>query len=190
MVIVLETTALETFSADQMMIVDHSVAIAEEMVCNYYKMSANQWLRHRYDVKTLADLAPEETVKGPFAQVVRYAGRQHETFLGSAVYDFYKICLQDNAILGALRASPILVLSPFLTYILVHELVHIVRFAKFYQQFHAPPEEKQKEESRVHEITRSILHGRSITGMANVLDYYAQWRADAQDVADTNENIS
>ncbi|MDY6904939.1 MAG: hypothetical protein SWH61_09650 [Thermodesulfobacteriota bacterium] len=167
---------MKIFSAEQMTIVDHSVVIAEELVCNFYKMSANQWLRHRYDVKTLCDLSSEEIVDGPFAQVVRYAGRHHNATLGSAVYDFYKICLQDNAILSALRESPALVLSPFLTYILVHELIHIVRFAKFYQQFHAPPEEKQREEARVHDITRSILNGCGISGMAGVLDFYANWQ--------------
>lgn len=165
-----------TFSTEHMMVVDQSVAIAEEMVCNHYKMSVNQWLRHRYDVKTLADLSPEEIVDGPFAQVVRYAGRQHDASLGSAVYDFYKICLQDNAILHALRDRPLLTLSPFLIYILVHELVHIVRFARFYQQFHAPQEEKHKEETRVHEITRDILQGCGIGGMAQVLDFYAHWQ--------------
>ncbi len=166
------------FSADEMKIVDHSVAMTEEMVCNFYKMSANQWLRHRYDVKTLADLSGEEIVDGPFAQVVRYFGRQHNATLGPDFYDFYKICLQDNAILEALRLNPALTLLPFLTYIIAHELVHIVRFAKFYQQFHAPPEEKNREETRVHNITRSILHGHSIGGMLAVLDFYTRWQAE------------
>ena len=40
-----------------------------------FKMSASQWLRHRYDVRTQVQLSDEEVVgHGPFAQVIRYQG--------------------------------------------------------------------------------------------------------------------
>src|SRR5210317_715178 len=94
---------LKTFSADQLGIVTSAVAIAEELVSNHYKMSASQWLRPKYDVKTLADLTPEEIVHGPFAQIVRYEGHRKNTALGSGVFDYYKICLQDHAIHAALE---------------------------------------------------------------------------------------
>ena len=42
--------------------------MAEELVSNNYKMSASQWLGRRYDVKTLAELKPEEIIDGPFAE--------------------------------------------------------------------------------------------------------------------------
>ncbi|MFZ5563859.1 MAG: hypothetical protein ACOZBW_07380 [Thermodesulfobacteriota bacterium] len=167
------------FSRHQIETLNDAVAVAEEMVCNFYKMSASQWLRHRYDVKTLVDLTPEETVEGPFAQIVRYAARGSEATLGSSVYDFYKICLQDSAILSALKATADITLFPFLVYIIVHELVHIVRFAKFYQNFNAPPEEKAIEEGRVHQATRSILGTHGIPGMASVLKFYEKWESPA-----------
>ena len=50
---------LKPFSAHQLKIVNNTVSMAEELVSNYYKMSASQWLRPKYDVKTLVDLAPE-----------------------------------------------------------------------------------------------------------------------------------
>ncbi len=55
--------------------VNESVAMAEELVSEYYKMSASEWLRPKFDVKTRIDLSSDEIVPGPFAQVVRYEGR-------------------------------------------------------------------------------------------------------------------
>jgi len=163
------------FSLDQLAVLNDSVAVAEEMVCNFYKMSASQWLRHRYDVKTRAELSGTEIVEGPFAQIVRYAARGSDASLGSSVYDFYKICVQDPAILSVVSATPGLSLFPFLVYVVVHELVHIVRFARFDQHFDAPPEEKEREEERVHRATRSILSRHEIAGMAPVLKFYEKW---------------
>lgn len=163
------------FSLDQLAVLNDSVAVAEEMVCNFYKMSASQWLRHRYDVKTRAELSGTEIVDGPFAQIVRYAARGSDASLGSSVYDFYKICVQDPAILSVVSATPDLSLFPFLVYVVVHELVHIVRFARFDQHFDAPPEEKDQEEGRVHRATRTILARHDITGMAPVLKFYEKW---------------
>lgn len=164
------------FTSHQIATVNHSVAIAEELVSNHYKMSASEWLHPKYDVKTLIDLAPEEIVHGPFAQVIRYVGFRKETSLGSDAYDFYKICLQDHAILAAVSADPKLKLEPFCLYIVAHELIHIVRFSKFLQSFDASPEEKIKEETRVHDGTHHILHTLNIPGLNNVLDFYRKWR--------------
>ena len=80
-------------------------AMAEELVSNYYKMSASEWLRPKYDVKTLVDLAPGEIVDGPFAQIVRYEGHRKNTPLGSGVFDYYKICLQDHTIRSTLEPT-------------------------------------------------------------------------------------
>ena len=166
---------LDKFNADQTEIINRSVAISEELVCDFYKMSAYQWLRHLYDVKTLVDLAPEEIVHGPFAQIVRYQGRRKNTSLGSSTYDFYKICLQDHTILKALSNEHLLKLEPFSLYIITHELVHIVRFSKFLQSFDASDDEKLAEERRVHTITRDICSGVRLAGMDHVLAFYRLW---------------
>ena len=152
------------------------MAVAEELVSNHFKMSASQWLRPRFDVKTLSDLAKEEVVSGPFAQIIRYVGQKDSSSLGSSAYDFYKICLQDHAILDAIGATPDLELFPFLLYIVAHELIHIVRFSKFLQNFEASSEEKLVEETRVHRITHEILAPVSLTGMEPVLKFYEKWR--------------
>src|SRR5210317_500796 len=139
------------FGSYQIEIINQAVAMAEELVSNDYKMSASQWLGPRYDVKTLAELNPSEIIHGPFAQIIRYKGRRKNTSLGSATYDFYKICLQGHTIQSTLEMSPGIELFPFSLYIITHELIHIVRFSKFLQNFEASDRERMSEEKRVHQ---------------------------------------
>ena len=167
---------LKTFSSDQLSIVTNAVAIAEELVSNHYKMSASEWLRPKYDVKTLVDLAPEEIVHGPFAQIVRYEAQHKDASLGSSSYDYYKICLQDHAIHSALAESSQMQLLPFAIYIVTHELIHIVRFSKFLQSFDASPEDRMAEEKRVHDKTHALLDKVRIDGISKVLKFYHKWR--------------
>jgi len=174
---------LEKFSTDQIRIVNNCVAMAEELVSNFYKMSASQWTAACvYDIKTLVDLAPEEIVHGPFAQVIRYKGQRKDLSLGSSIYDFYKICLQDHSILSVLKESSHINLFPFVLYIVSHELIHIVRFSKFQQNFEATPEEMMAEEAHVHEIGHGILFKVHIPGMENVLKFYERWRIPIDDL--------
>ncbi len=167
---------LKTFNPEQIRIVNNSASIAEELVSNAYKLSVNEWLGRRYDIKTLADLSPDEVVHGPFAQIIRYRGQRTDTSLSSAAYDLYKICFQDHTILNELEKSPQLQLFPFSLYIITHELVHIVRFTKFMQNFVATSEEKMKEEMRVHKKTHDILGHTRIDSLSPVLAFYSQWR--------------
>ncbi len=164
------------FTPAQIEEVNQSVTLAEELVSNYYKMSSNQWLRPRYDVKTLAELDQNELVQEPFAQIVRYQGKPKGAALGSKSYDFYKICIQDHNILKALKANHQLSLSAFSVYIVVHELIHIVRFSKFLQSFDANSDEILAEERRVHTITHEIISNAHLTGMDHVLQFYKRWR--------------
>lgn len=166
----------EPFSPIQIQIVNNAVAMAEELVSNFYKMSASQWLGPRYDVKTLAELNPGEILDGPFAQIIRYKGRPKNTSLGSSTYDFYKICLQDHTILSTVSISPSIDLHPFALYIITHELIHIVRFSKFLQNFDASPAERMAEEKRVHQRTHEILNPVRLEGLSNVLEFYNDWR--------------
>ena len=168
-------TSVLRFTKTDLFVVNDAVEMAEELTGNAYKMSFAERSQQRYDVRTVADLAPEEIIEGPFAQIIRYEGRKAETSLGSSSYDFYKICLQDHNILSALSQSSTLRLFPFALYIVCHELIHVVRFTKFLQGFEASVEEKLQEESRVHEITRNILKGTQVQGLEHVFAFYAAW---------------
>jgi hypothetical protein len=174
---------LETFNPEQISVVNNCAQMAEELVSEFFKISASQWPTIcGYDIKTLVDLGPEETVHGPFAQIIRYKGQRKDRSLGSSTYDFYKICLQDHAIISAMRNSPNIKLLPFTLYIITHELIHIVRFSKFLQRFDASDEEMLVEEARVHEITREILHSVHVAGLADVLKFYDKWRIPIDDL--------
>ncbi|MFO7964363.1 MAG: hypothetical protein R6U50_10615 [Desulfobacterales bacterium] len=166
---------LATFNSFQIDTINHSVLMAEELVSDSYKLSSGQWFRKRYDIKTLSDLAPDEIVHGPFAQILHYEARPKNSHLESTTFDFYKICLQDHAILAVIDRFSEIKLFPFSLYIIIHELIHIVRFVTFLQNFHASSGEKMDEERRVHRKTREILKDINIGGMKEVLDFYRQW---------------
>jgi hypothetical protein len=167
---------LEKFSTKQIEIINNCVAMAEELVSNFYKMTASQWAAAcAYDIRTLADLSPEEIVHGPFAQVIRYKGRPKNSSLGSLTYDFYKICLQDHTILSVVNNSQHIKLFPFALYIVAHELIHILRFSKFLRNFEASHEEIMAEETHVHTVTHTILKSVRVFGMEAVLKFYEKW---------------
>ena len=167
---------MNRFGPDEIATVNSAAAMAEELVSNHYKMSASQWLKRRYDIRTLVDLEPEEIIHGPFAQIIRYEGHRRNRSLGSAAYDFYKICLQDHTILNVLAEQRQLQLFPFILYIVTHELIHIVRFTKFLQQFDAAPDDRMDEEKRVHATTHQLLVQISVPGLAEVLEFYGEWK--------------
>ena len=175
---------LECFQEGELKIVSEAVAIAEEMTSNAYKMSSAEWKGQHYDVKTLADLTPDEVVHGPFAQIIRYVGRKIEASLSSSEYDFYKICLQDHTILSALKQFSGLGLFPFVLYIVTHELIHVIRFVKFLQAFDASEADKIIEEARVHEKTRTVLRPAQIHDMGPVFDFYRAWQGPLDDLKD------
>ncbi len=167
---------LKNFNRNEIIIVNDSAAMSEELVSNFYKMSANQWLRHKYDIKTLADLDDTEIVHGPFAQIIRYKGQKKDSILGSSTYDFYKICLQDHTILSTVNTFSDLDLFSFILYIITHELIHIVRFSRFMVNFDAPPHKKLTEEITVHEKTYEILSSQQIPGLENAFKFYKKLR--------------
>lgn len=166
---------LPQFNEKQIGIINDSVVMAEELVNNYYKLSTSQWLDLRYDVQTLAGLEQNEIIPGPFAHIIRYRGKPKNRHLESYSFDFYKICIQDHEIMDAVRRSEGLDLFPFSLYIVTHELIHVVRFCKFLQNFDASPNEKLSEEKRVHGKTRDILGSVSITGLSGVFEFYNKW---------------
>ena len=175
---------LRHFQGAELKIVNEAVSIAEEVTSNAYKMSASEWRGKRYDIRTLVHLSHNEIVHGPFAQIVRYLGRRPDTSLSSGEYDFYKICLQDHAILATLDTVPDLSLMAFGLYIVTHELIHVIRFAKFLQAFDAPAKEKLMEEARVHEKTQAILKRAGIAGMGAVFEFYKAWQEPLDDLKD------
>ncbi len=174
----------ECFSPEELKVVNNSVAMAEELVSNEYKLSSSQLLRLNYDVKTLVDLADEEIVDDHFAQILRYTEKKKNDLIDAPVNDFYKICLQDHSIIKALRQDRELDLFAFVLYVVSHELIHIIRFRWFLQHFDAPLREKDEEEMRVHAKTCEILYKVNIDHLKPVLKFYENWRRAPHDLLD------
>lgn len=170
------------FSTDQIQVINDAVETAEEVVGNGYKLSASQWTQLNYDVKTARELTDHEIVDDHFAQIVRYAAKKKDALLDTSVRDFYKICLQDHSIVAALGRHAEIALYPFSVYIMCHELIHIVRFRRFLQQFEAPLPEKMAEEMRVHAKTHEMLSRINIDGLGPVLGFFADWRRPPDDL--------
>lgn len=150
---------------------------AEEMVYNHFKLSSSPWLKNRYDIKTARNLVPHERVEGPFAQVLKYEGRRQDRSLGSSVFSLYHVCIQDPAIILFVAENPKICLTPFLLYILVHELVHVVRFARFEHRYEnaCEAEVTLEEEKKVHGITYDIIAPQTVSGISQVFEFYEKW---------------
>jgi len=149
-----------------------ALVIAEEMTSDFFQLTGNQWMRARYDILTLESLQPEEISSHALALVAKYQGSPWGRVLKSCAFDFYRVCVQDHNILQALDAKAGLTLLPLLSYVLTHELVHLVRFSRFQARFEASEGERQQEERLVHRLTRQILAPLNFLDISPVIQYY------------------
>jgi hypothetical protein len=126
-----------------------ALQLAETAVSRYYAISPREWgTRFRYDVGSADDHPDLPFHPGALAQIAR---------LSPASGGFpprYRIVLKDEEILERSRGSG---LVPLLTFVLAHELVHLVRFGSGRVPFEMQPGEIRSEEEEVHRITVATL---------------------------------
>ncbi len=154
----------------------YAISISEEIISDHYKLSTSQWKRYRYDIQSLKDLEEFEVIDEAFAQIHRYARSPHHKLRGSETADYFKICLQDHVIRHAVQRDSSIELLPLATYIATHELIHVVRFARFIQRFDSSSSEREAEEARVHALTHQLLLNRKIRGLEEVLTAFKDCR--------------
>ncbi len=164
------------FQDEEIGILARAIELSEELISDFYKISTSEWKRYRYDIQSLRDLHEEEITDGAFAQIRRYLRKPGERMRGSEPGDFFKICVQDHVIRKAVQRDAQIELLPLTTYVVIHELVHVVRFAKFIQRFVSTPAEQEKEEKRVHALTYELLQGAAIRGLPEVLAAFSDCR--------------
>ena len=164
------------FDHNEILLLRKAIDIAEEVTSNFYQISTSQWKRYRYDIQSLKDLKPHEITNFAFAQIRRYARSPEQCPVPSKLCDFFKICLQDHVIRHATVRDPRIELQPLSIYIVTHELIHVVRFARFIQRFETEPEERDQEETRVHTITHRLLKDLKIQGLSEVLEAFRDCR--------------
>ena len=164
------------FKREDLLTVSEALDIAEDRTGDYFKFSSGQWRRHRYDVRTLSQLASDEVIADVFA-LLRKSNKQKKRVEPSSRHrDFYFICLQDHRILKALKRDRDLGLLPLLVYVFTHELVHIVRFCNFSQRFEVSTKDREKEERIVHAMTFEILKELSLPRLDYILNSYETHR--------------
>jgi len=162
------------FNTFQMSVAKKAFMDAERLTGRYYYPSPEAFNIHRYDVKNLPYLEAHEVVEKAFAHLCRYQYQKHQEVQTEDGYHFYRVCLQDDRILDAVeRASSFIKLNPLMLYIATHELVHVVRFDRGESEFDAPPEQKEQEEDKVHDITRQILKSVVYPDLKLVIDCFS-----------------
>lgn len=164
------------FNREEIEVLRQSISVAEELISDFYKISTSEWKRYRYDIQSLKDLLEEEIIDTAFAQVHRYSQSPHQRLRGSERGEFFKICIQDHMVRKAVQRDPHIQLFPLTTYIVTHELIHVVRFARFLHQFYSTPAEEAAEERRVHALTYQLLENLKIKGLPEVLQAFKDCR--------------
>lgn len=158
-----------TFHRGQLGRLGRILNLAREVTGDFYRLTA-ETAGLPYEVRTLRQLERSEIrPAGVLADVVRYEYRDAHY---QRKRDLYRINLQDHNILAALAEGPGLGFSPFLLYILTHELVHVIRFCRHEAPFYLDPRPRQEEERRVHELTRRMLERVPMRGLGRVLEGY------------------
>ena len=162
------------FNPIQMTMANGAFQHAEKLAGHYFRLTTDRMRLHRYDVKTLAYLEDHEVRDGAFAHLCKYHYKKEENKSDLGGFHFYSICLQDNRILDAIdRGHSFIKLTPLMLYIAAHELVHIVRFETGEIEFDAPLEEKEREEEKVHTITKDMLQSTMSPELKIVLDCFS-----------------
>jgi hypothetical protein len=161
------------FKKRHLSLVSEALFVAEESVCDFYRLSDSDWVGYRFELRTLANLLPREVTDRALAQVVRL--RQPAHYTGLRARDFYRICLQDHNLLElAKRKEAKGMFLPLLIYVLAHELVHVVRFYQFQHLFEAFESQREAEEKKVHSLTSQMLSKLKMPKMNQVIDLYQE----------------
>ena len=164
------------FDQREIQALEQAIEIAEDLVSNHYKISTSDWKRYRYDIRSLTHLTAEEITDMAFAQIRRYLRCPDQKMRGGNPADYFKICLQDHVIRKATQRDDHIDLLPLAVYIVIHELIHVIRFARFIQRFDASPAEQEAEEARVHDLTFTVLKNCRVSGIQEILAAFRDCR--------------
>ena len=162
------------FNSSQISIANGAFGRAEELASRYFHLGLDELKKHRYDVKTRAHLEEHEVKGEVFAHLCRYRYDKGKAREDVGDFYFYRVCLQDDRILDAVdRAGSFIKFSPLMLYIATHELVHVMRFDREKVNFNASQGEKNREEEKVHAITRDMLKSVVFPDLNVVLDCFS-----------------
>jgi hypothetical protein len=157
------------FTGSDLKTITKAALLAEGLTQQYFGLGEEEWKLNPYGFFTRREIHESLREAEAFAHVILYTNtgiaekkRKPEEKFG--------IVLEDPNILLALLRTSLHDLWTLGLFVLTHEMIHIVRFRKFGVDFFAGVHERDKEEERVHGITREILSG--VTNTDRVFDLY------------------
>ncbi len=163
------------FGREELRLLAEGLSVAEDRVSDYFRLSEGFWCRHPFEVRTLAELQPAEVTPEALAQVLRLREADSRRLRSR---DFWRICFQDHNFLEAMqREKAAELFLPLLTYVMVHELVHVVRFSTFVQLFELDEKRRQAEEAVVHRLSGEVLKKVRLPHLEQVLGCYENFAA-------------
>jgi len=165
-------SAPQFFSTDHIEVIGEASVISEEVLSDYFSLSRGDWRQWPYEIRTLKELQEGEYPGNAFAHLLKYGKGMDDKLRGRDCVSFYRICLNDTNILKKTNGGDKRHLLPFMVYVLVHELFHIVRFGK-YIYFPLMDTRREEEEERVSGLTNKILEGVAVPGLREVIDFFS-----------------
>jgi len=160
------------FTLEHTGVLAKSARTAVRMAEEHFNIPSLPSRSYPFQIATLGELDPEEISGDRFARLVLY-----ERPGARASERRYRICLQDNIILRRIEEEkPSILLHDLLLYVLLHEIIHVIRFQREELDFEAPEHERMSEERIVHQLTHDILADFDSSGMRILLERYSPYR--------------
>ena len=167
------------FNLEQLALVRRVQERSEGLVARHFRIPALPSSLYPYEVATLADMNDLERAAGALAHLVIYqrqrtappdrrAPEAEGPARPGAVEHLYRVCLQDDVILRRLQRLRQASLVALLTYVLTHELIHVVRFQRDEQSYLARSALRQQEEELVHRTTVDLLERANLPGVESL----------------------
>ena len=163
------------FDKKQRFWVGEALEIAETLAEDFFRVDLGDSVRFPYDLGTLANLRGLEKTRRALAQVCKYEYQKRDLRLAHGGAEFYRICLQDDQILNAVRTESLSLLKPLVLYVVTHELIHVIRFSLDPKRFYLNPQEKKVEERDVHRSTYELLRPFKDPQVELLLERYRPW---------------
>ena len=149
------------------------LALAEELCGDHFQLSAFDLRSAPYDVHTARELIADGIEPPPqpsqLAELRRCDLTREERSARDRRRTHYRVCLWDPHILAVCDQGA--AAGALLLYVLTHELVHVVRFAKQLALFDATAATRALEEQAVHQATEKILGRAREPGLTELLGH-------------------
>ena len=147
------------FNLEQIALLNRSRKACEGLVAERFRIPALPSSLYPYELATLNELTPGERSHTALAHLVVYERQR-----ASGTERLFRVCLMDDLILARAHEAPGAWLRSLLSYVLTHELIHVVRFSRQEQSYLLPGPLRPEEERRVHELTLALLSNQGLEG--------------------------